>query len=98
MKKIFTSILLTLSACLYADDVQDLIDLNNLEDLAETIDNYVELRTFQLETQPKFFKSTVSYRNTHMWYLWKEYDKASNFNKIKLGEQIEKLNQFIYQK
>lgn len=54
----------------------------------ETANQYISQRLFQLELQPKFMASRLAYRNTFIWYIWNDYDKANGFEKLGIGEQI----------
>ena len=111
MKKIFAILVASLcSLFVSADDQTDLKDLmsladtinsinsvNNTADLTKIISTYTDLRLFQLETTPSFFKSKLSYNNTYMWYMWNNYENAdSKFEKINIGERIEKINKLLY--
>lgn len=100
MKKIFAFITLIISSCiLYAqDDMVDLLNLvdtyNQAKELKVEVDRYVETTIFKWEITPKFFKSSNSYRNTFTWYMWKEYEKSEGFEKIKYGEQLNKISNY----
>lgn len=100
MKKIFAFLTLIISSCiLYSqDDMVDLLNLvdtyNQSKELKVEVDRYVETTIFKLEITPNFFMSANSFMNTHAWYLWKNYEKAEGFKKIKIGEQIKKISNY----
>ena len=100
MKKIFAFITLIISSCiLYSqDDMVDLLNLvdtyNQSKELKVEVDHYVETTIFKLELTPNFFMSANAFMNTHAWYLWKNYEKAEGFKKIKIGEQLNKISNY----
>ena len=100
MKKIFAFITLIISSCiLYSqDDMVDLLNLvdtyNQSKELKVEVDRYVETTIFKLELTPNFFMSANAFMNTHAWYLWKNYEKAEGFKKIKIGEQLNKISNY----
>ena len=100
MKKIFAFLTLIISSCiLYSqDDMVDLLNLvdtyNQSKELKVEVDRYVETTIFKLELTPNFFMSANAFMNTHAWYLWKNYEKAEGFKKIKIGEQIKKISNY----
>ena len=95
MKKLLTILLSATVLVVNADDTTDLLEVletnNAINEQKEVVDYYISQRIYQLETQPKFMASKLSYCNTFMWYIWNDYEEAKGFNKIELGEQIYKL-------
>ena len=67
---------------------------NQSKELKVEVDRYVETTIFKLELTPNFFMSANAFMNTHAWYLWKNYEKAEGFKKIKIGEQIKKISNY----
>ena len=92
MKKLLTILLSATVLVVNADDTTDLLEVletnNAINEQKEVVDYYISQRIYQLETQPKFMASRLAYRNTFMWYIWNDFDKATGFNKLEIAEQI----------
>lgn len=67
---------------------------NETKVVLNDVNRYIDLSIFKLEVTPSFFISANSFMHTHAWYLWKNYEKAKGFNKIKIGEQIKKISTY----
>lgn len=100
MKKLLTLTILLSATALVAKaedtvDLLEVLEVNNAikeqKEVVDTVNQYVSQRLFQLELKPKFMASRLAYRNTFMWYIWNDFDEATGFNKLELGEQIHKL-------
>ena len=102
MKKLLTIFILSACAIVRADDWADLLALAEQADAAvqaaearavvAEAGRYVELRVFQLEANPAFMGTRFAYPNTFLWYIWNDYDAAQGFEKLHIGEQIEKFS------
>ncbi len=86
MKKIITIIFFSASV-LFANETD-----NELAQLTEEIDRYVELKLQTYQADPDFYSTRFAMQHTFAWYLWNNFDSAEGFRKLQIAERILKLS------
>lgn len=53
------------------------------------VENYIGQRLWYLGATSGFLNAATAYKNTYFWYLWRDFERASGFEKLELGEILE---------
>ena len=98
MKKLLTILISSLFVLnfTFADELDDMLETvavakqvkdvrDGLEVRAE-VENYVEQRLWLIGEKFGWTDAATSFQNTFYWYLWRDFNKASGFEKLELGE------------
>ena len=99
MKKLITSIFVLLFfGSAFADEFDDMLEAVSVIEQVETVrdglavraevENYVEQRLWYIGQKRGFFAAATAYQNTFYWYMWRDFHRASGFEKLEIGELL----------
>ena len=100
MKKLIT--ILISSLCIFnaafADEFDDMLEAVAVIEQVEAVrdglsvraevENYVEQRLWYIGQKRGFFAAATAYQNTFYWYMWRDFHRASGFEKLEIGELL----------
>ena len=101
MKKLITSILIS-SLCIFnaasADEFDDMLEtvavVEQVKDVRDgltvraEVENYVGQRLWYIGQTRGFFAAATAYQNTYYWYMWRDFHRATGFEKLEIGELL----------
>ncbi len=98
MKKLLTILISSLFIfnAAFADELDDMLEIvavakqvkdvrDGLEVRAE-VENYVGQRLWLIGEKFGWTDAATAFRNTFYWYLWRDFQKATGFEKLEIGE------------
>ncbi len=99
MKKLIISIFVLLFfGSAFADEFDDMLEAVSVIEQVETVrdglavraevENYVEQRLWYIGQKRGFFAAATAYQNTFYWYMWRDFHRASGFEKLEIGELL----------
>ena len=99
MKKLITSIFVLLFfGSAFADEFDDMLEAVSVIEQVEAVhdglavraeaENYVEQRLWYIGQKRGFFAAATAYQNTFYWYMWRDFHRASGFEKLEIGELL----------
>lgn len=93
MKKIVILFAITLSPALFAyNQMLEIIELNSeissAVELRSNADRFIESQISIYAQNPNFWESRQSRPNTFVWYLWRDFDRAKGFEKLKIAKTL----------
>lgn len=99
MKNILTiliSSLLILHFSFAADELGDMLEtvavVEHVKDVRDglavkaEVENYVGQRLWYIGEKFGWTDASTAFQNTYYWYLWRDFNRASGFEKLELGE------------
>ena len=98
MKKLLTILISSLFIfnAAFADELDDMLEIvavakqvkdvrDGLEVRAE-VENYVGQRLWLIGEKFGWTDAATAFQNTFYWYLWRDFQKATGFEKLEIGE------------
>ena len=80
----------------FADELDDMLETvavaEHVKDVRDglavkaEVENYVGQRLWYIGEKFGWTDASTAFQNTYYWYLWRDFNKASGFEKLELGE------------
>lgn len=98
MKKLLTILISSLFVLnfTFADELDDMLETvavaEHIKDVRDglavkaEVENYVGQRLWFVGEKFGWTDAATAFQNTFYWYMWKDFQKATGFEKLELGE------------
>lgn len=98
MKKLLTILISSLFIfnAAFADELDDMLETvavaEHIKDVRDglavkaEVENYVGQRLWYIGEKFGWTDASTAFQNTFYWYMWKDFQKATGFEKLELGE------------